>query len=184
MAVICLVFVLAVCAVVYCGAAGREAGGLRFPRLPDAVAGCRPSRSLVKAVGRGLASCAIAEGRRVHLTNMGSSFGSHGMGGWAAGCTAADRPSRGAGRAVSADMTKKRPKPPLKKVLPEVWALMRPRNWLIAGSFCLMVVNRLCSFVLPVSSRPFINQVMTGRQYAAAAEDHRRRWRRRRLCRG
>jgi subfamily B ATP-binding cassette protein MsbA len=72
----------------------------------------------------------------------------------------ADRPSRGVGRAVSAEMTKKRPKPPLKKVLPEVWALMRPRKWLIAGSFCLMVVNRMCSFVLPLSSQPFINHVM------------------------
>jgi subfamily B ATP-binding cassette protein MsbA len=73
---------------------------------------------------------------------------------------AADRPSRGTGRAVGAELTKSRPKPPLKKVLPEVWALMRPRKWLIAGSFCLMVVNRLCSLVLPVSSRPFINDVM------------------------
>jgi ABC-type multidrug transport system fused ATPase/permease subunit len=72
----------------------------------------------------------------------------------------ADRSSRGAGRSVSADLTKKRPKPPLKKVLPEVWALMRPRKWLIAGSFLLMVVNRLCSLVLPISSRPFINDVM------------------------
>jgi subfamily B ATP-binding cassette protein MsbA len=48
----------------------------------------------------------------------------------------------------------------LKKVLPEVWKLMQPRKWLIAGSFCLMVVNRLCSLVLPISSRPFINDVM------------------------
>jgi ABC-type multidrug transport system fused ATPase/permease subunit len=71
-----------------------------------------------------------------------------------------DGPSRGTGRALSADLTAKRPKPPLKKVLPEVLALMRPRKWLIAGSFCLMVVNRLCSLVLPVSSRPFINDVM------------------------
>ena len=81
-------------------------------------------------------------------------------GGMSGGHGAADRPSRGAGRAVSADLTKNRPKPPLKKVLPEVLALMRPRKWLIAGSFCLMVVNRLCSLVLPVSSAPFINDVM------------------------
>jgi ABC-type multidrug transport system fused ATPase/permease subunit len=87
---------------------------------------------------------------------MSSSFGSHGMGGMPAG----DRPSRGTGRAVGAELTAKRPKPPLKKVLPEVWKLMRPRKWLIAGSFCLMVVNRLCSLVLPISSRPFINDVM------------------------
>jgi ABC-type multidrug transport system fused ATPase/permease subunit len=90
---------------------------------------------------------------------MGSSLGTHGMGG-GHGMPSGDRPSRGTGRAVSADMTAKRPKPPLKKVLPEVWALMRPRKWLIAGSFCLMVVNRLCSLVLPISSRPFINDVM------------------------
>ena len=37
---------------------------------------------------------------------------------------------------------------------------MKPRKWLIAGSFLLMVVNRLCSLVLPVSSAPFINDVM------------------------
>ncbi len=73
-----------------------------------------------------------------------------------------DRPSRGTGRATSADMTAKRPKPPLKKVLPEVWALMRPRFWLIAGSFVLMVINRACSFVLPLSARPLINKVMGG----------------------
>jgi subfamily B ATP-binding cassette protein MsbA len=74
---------------------------------------------------------------------------------------AADRPVRGTGRAVTAELSKSRPKPPLKKVLPEVWKLMQPRKWLIAGSFCLMVVNRVCSLVLPVSSKPFINQVMT-----------------------
>jgi ABC-type multidrug transport system fused ATPase/permease subunit len=89
---------------------------------------------------------------------MSSSFG-HGMGG---GMPTGDRPSRGTGRAVGAELTAKRPKPPLKKVLPEVWALMKPRKWLILGSFCLMIVNRLCSFVLPVKSGPFINQVLIG----------------------
>jgi len=73
-----------------------------------------------------------------------------------------DRPSRGTGRALTADLTKMRPKPKLKKVLPEVWKLMAPRKWLIAGSFCLMVVNRLCSFVLPVLSGPFMNRVLIG----------------------
>ena len=81
--------------------------------------------------------------------------GGHGM-------RSADRPSRGTGRAVVADLTAKRPKPPLKKVLPEVWALMSPRRWLIAGSFCLMLINRLCSFVLPLSARNLINGVMVG----------------------
>jgi subfamily B ATP-binding cassette protein MsbA len=71
-----------------------------------------------------------------------------------------DAPLRGTGRAVTAELTAKRPKPKLKKVLPEVWKLIVPRKWLIAGSFCLMIVNRLCSLVLPISSRPFINDVM------------------------
>jgi subfamily B ATP-binding cassette protein MsbA len=66
------------------------------------------------------------------------------------------------GRAVTADLTAKRPKPPLKKVLPEVWKLMKPRRWLIAGSFVLMLINRLCSFVLPLSARQLINGVMVG----------------------
>jgi subfamily B ATP-binding cassette protein MsbA len=61
-------------------------------------------------------------------------------------------------------MTAKRPKPPLKKVLPEVWKLMRPRKWLIAGSFGLMVINRACSFVLPLSAKSLINKVMYGHQ--------------------
>jgi len=78
------------------------------------------------------------------------------------GMHTADRGSRGTGRAVSADLTAKRPKPPLKKVLPEVLALMKPRRGLIAVSFLLMLINRLCSFVLPVSSGPFINKVMIG----------------------
>ncbi len=76
------------------------------------------------------------------------------------GMRAVDAPTRGTGRAITADLTAKRPKPPLKKVLPEVWKLILPRKWLIAGSFCLMIVNRACSFVLPLSSQPFINDVM------------------------
>jgi ABC-type multidrug transport system fused ATPase/permease subunit len=78
------------------------------------------------------------------------------------GVPSGDRTSRGTGRATSADMTAKRPKPKLKKVLPEVWALMRPRKWLIAGSFCLMLINRACSFVLPLSAKTLINKVMVG----------------------
>jgi ABC-type multidrug transport system fused ATPase/permease subunit len=88
---------------------------------------------------------------------MGS-YGTSNMGG-AARMRAADSPLRGTGRALTAELTKKK-KPELKKVLPEVWKLVLPRKWLIAGSFLLMIVNRLCSLVLPISSRPFINDVM------------------------
>ena len=75
---------------------------------------------------------------------------------------AADRTSRGTGRSTTAELTAKRPKPPLKKVLPEVWKLIIPRRWLIAGSFCLMILNRACGFALPVSSKYLINDVMRG----------------------
>jgi len=75
---------------------------------------------------------------------------------------AADRPSRGTGRTTAAGLTAARPKPPIKKVLPEVWKLIIPRRWLIAGSFLLMIVNRLCGFALPVSAKYLINDVMRG----------------------
>jgi ABC-type multidrug transport system fused ATPase/permease subunit len=88
---------------------------------------------------------------------MSSSFGSSNYGG---GMKSADRPSRGIGKATTADLTASRPRPKLKKVLPEVWKLVKPRRWLLAGSFLLMIVNRLCSFALPVSSRYLINNVM------------------------
>src|ERR1700723_434538 len=88
---------------------------------------------------------------------MSSTFGPSRFGG---GMKAADRPSRGVGKATAEDLTKSRPKPKLKKVMPEVWKLVKPRPWLLAGSFLLMIVNRLCSFALPVSSRYLINNVM------------------------
>jgi ABC-type multidrug transport system fused ATPase/permease subunit len=75
----------------------------------------------------------------------------------------ADRPSRGTGRAVAADLTAKRPKPKLKNVLPEVWKLVRPRRALLGGSFCLMVVNRAAGLVLPASTKTLIDKVMYGR---------------------
>ena len=73
---------------------------------------------------------------------------------------AADRPSRGTGKATTAALTASRPKPPLKKVLPEVWNLIRPRRWLLLGSFLLMIVNRSAAFVLPLSFRPLVDKVM------------------------
>jgi subfamily B ATP-binding cassette protein MsbA len=87
---------------------------------------------------------------------MSSSFGSHGMGG---GMNSADRPSRGTGRALTADLTKSRPKPKLKKVLPEVWKLAKPRRRLLTGCFALMIVNRTCALVLPASFKPLIDLV-------------------------
>jgi ABC-type multidrug transport system fused ATPase/permease subunit len=52
------------------------------------------------------------------------------------------------------------PRPKLTKVLPEVWKLVKPFRWLLAGSFLVMIVNRLCSLAMPISSRYLINNVM------------------------
>jgi ABC-type multidrug transport system fused ATPase/permease subunit len=72
---------------------------------------------------------------------------------------AADAPSRGAGRAAAADLTSKRPKPKFKDIWPEIWALIRPRRFLLLGAFFLMVINRAASLVLPVMSKPLIDRV-------------------------
>jgi subfamily B ATP-binding cassette protein MsbA len=73
---------------------------------------------------------------------------------------------RGAGRAVAADLTAKRPKPKLKEIWPEIWALVKPRRALLAGCFLLMIINRTCALVLPASFRPLIDQVFTKHRHA------------------
>ena len=77
---------------------------------------------------------------------------------------AADRPSRGAGRAIAADLSAARPKPKLQKVLPEVWALIKPYRLLLVGSFVLMVINRSSGLVLPASTKYLIDNVMAKHQ--------------------
>ena len=71
----------------------------------------------------------------------------------------AERGSRGARARAGADLPKK--KPDLKKVMPEIWKLVRPRRWLLAGGLALVVVNRLAGLVLPFLTKPFVDQVLT-----------------------
>src|ERR1700761_3880263 len=60
-------------------------------------------------------------------------------------------------------------KPPrserLKTLLPEVWALVKPRRGLLLIGAVLMVINRLCGFALPVSSKFLINDVLQKGQF-------------------
>jgi len=49
----------------------------------------------------------------------------------------------------------------LRAVLPEVWALMRPRKWLLVLGFVLMLVNRVAGLVLPYSTKFLIDFVIT-----------------------
>jgi subfamily B ATP-binding cassette protein MsbA len=48
----------------------------------------------------------------------------------------------------------------LRALLPEVWALMRPRRRVLALAFVLMAVSRVAGLFLPVSSRFFIDDVI------------------------
>ena len=89
-------------------------------------------------------------------------FGNSGMGGGSV--RSAERPSRNMGKAISADLTAKRPMPKLRDIWPEIWALIKPRLWLLTGCFFLMVINRAASLVLPALSRPLIDKVMTARE--------------------
>jgi ABC-type multidrug transport system fused ATPase/permease subunit len=59
---------------------------------------------------------------------------------------------------AGADLPKK--KPNLKKVMPEIWKLIRPRRWLLAFGFLLMIVNRVAGLVLPFSTKFLIDRVL------------------------
>ncbi|MBB5065477.1 ABC transporter ATP-binding protein [Granulicella mallensis] len=90
-------------------------------------------------------------------------LGSSGLGRGSGGLRSAERPSRNTSKALSADLTAKRPKPKLSDILPEVWVLIKPRLWLLSGCFLLMIVNRASSLVLPALSRPLIDKVMNAK---------------------
>ncbi len=66
--------------------------------------------------------------------------------------------SRGARARAGADLPKK--KPDLKKVMPEIWKLIRPRRWLLLFGFGLMVINRVAGLVLPFSTKFLIDRVL------------------------
>ena len=53
----------------------------------------------------------------------------------------------------------------LKVLLPEVWALMKPRRNILALGALLMVINRVCGLALPVSTKYLIDNVMGRRQF-------------------
>ncbi|HEY1500608.1 MAG TPA: ABC transporter ATP-binding protein [Acidobacteriaceae bacterium] len=65
---------------------------------------------------------------------------------------------RGSRARAGADLPKK--KPDLKKVMPEIWKLVRPRRWLLAFGFFLMIINRVAGLVLPFSTKFLIDRVL------------------------
>src|SRR6201996_2190863 len=65
---------------------------------------------------------------------------------------------RAAMRGAAADSSKR--KPALRKVLPEIWTLVRPRRWLLVGGMGLMAVNRVAGLVLPLSTKYFFDNIL------------------------
>src|SRR6202789_2555412 len=74
----------------------------------------------------------------------------------------AERSNRSRGGAAGGEVEKKRP--PLRKVLPEIWTLIKPRRWLLAFGFVLMVINRVSGLVLPASTKFLVDNVLVKKQ--------------------
>ena len=79
------------------------------------------------------------------------------------------RSARPAGRAAS---ERGKPKPPkserLRALLPDLWALVRPRRGALLLGFVLMAVNRVAGLVLPASTKFLIDDVI-GRRASGPA---------------
>jgi subfamily B ATP-binding cassette protein MsbA len=72
----------------------------------------------------------------------------------------AERTPQGRGaRAGQADLPKR--KPDLKKLWPEIWALVSPRKGLLLAGLGLMVINRVAGLVLPFMSKPLLDTVLS-----------------------
>lgn len=85
---------------------------------------------------------------------MGTMRGGIGM-----GMRAERSPHGRSARAGQADVPKR--KPDLKKLGPEIWALVAPRKGLILVGFFLMAINRVAGLVLPFISKPLLDKVLT-----------------------
>ena len=48
----------------------------------------------------------------------------------------------------------------LRKLLPDIWEMVRPRRGLLAAGFVLMVINRVSGLVLPASTKYLIDDVI------------------------
>ncbi len=74
---------------------------------------------------------------------------------------AAEQGGHGRGaRAGQTDLPKR--KPALRKIWPEVKALVAPRKGLILVGLVLMSLNRLAGLVLPYTSKPLLDKVLSG----------------------
>src|SRR3954467_4976932 len=52
----------------------------------------------------------------------------------------------------------------LKALWPDIWAMVRPRRWLLLLGLVLMAINRVAGLVLPWAIKPVIDEVVTKHQ--------------------
>jgi subfamily B ATP-binding cassette protein MsbA len=50
------------------------------------------------------------------------------------------------------------------KILPDAWALLRPRRGILLGGLFLMAINRVAGFILPASTKYLVDDVISKRQ--------------------
>ena len=67
---------------------------------------------------------------------------------------------RRGGARMRGEDSKPKKKPEFRKVLPEIWELVRPRRGILLVGLLLMIVNRVSGFVLPFSAKYLIDNVM------------------------
>ena len=79
-------------------------------------------------------------------------------GGTAMGGRAERSPRGGGARAAQSDLPKR--KPNLKKLWPQIKALVRPRLGLLLAGMVLMIVNRVALLVMPYISKPLMDKVL------------------------
>src|SRR5579862_6223743 len=60
--------------------------------------------------------------------------------------------------------TKAEKSEPIRKLLPHIWVLIRPRRWLLALGFVLMAINRVAGLVLPASPKFLFDNIIAKRQ--------------------
>ncbi len=71
----------------------------------------------------------------------------------------AERSSRGVERAGHTELPKR--KPSLKKLWPQILALVAPRKWLLVAGLGLMILNRVAGLVLPYTAKPLLDTVLS-----------------------
>jgi len=80
-------------------------------------------------------------------------------GGLGMGMRAERSPHGRRARAAESDLARRRAK--LKKVGPEIWALVAPRKGLILVGLVLMCINRVAGLALPYTARQLLDQVLS-----------------------